>query len=254
MAISQARVQPQGIRPLGASLPGLHIKTKGLPSRPNELLISRRGIEGLRNGSSLSSTGSPYDASQVEDTPDHAFPTKSLPAPPALAALRPPRGSSLNIMRDSDNHSHIPRPMKIRPVPIDTTNPREDMLPAPLSPEANGPSSRSSSNYEANPSIQTVQEDGSSDFIPSPLPPQMTDMIVPPITKIHFSCYQSHRSMPVTNNAWYSVPCMTCSKMDQEVRYRCIFCCLRICGDCFENLQKCTDRSLTEFMAMHDTS
>lgn len=249
MAISQTRVQPQGLRPLGASLPGLYIKTKGLPSRPNELFISRKGAEALRNGSSSSSTGSPYDASQIEDIPDNAFPAKSLPVPPQFSAGRPPRGSSLN-PRDIDNHSNIPRPMKIRPVPIDTTNPREDVLPAQLSPEANG-TRPSQSHYDAN---QRAQEDGSSDAIPSPLPPQMTDIIVPPITKIHFSCYQSHRSMPGTTNVWYSVPCMTCSKIDQEERYRCIFCCLRICGDCFDDLQKCTDRSLTDFMDMRDTS
>lgn len=41
---------------------------------------------------------------------------------------------------------------------------------------------------------------------------------------------------------------MTCLKADQEVRWRCVFCCLRICADCLGGIKGCKDRSLIEFM------
>ncbi|KAK2822984.1 hypothetical protein FQN49_007587 [Arthroderma sp. PD_2] len=41
---------------------------------------------------------------------------------------------------------------------------------------------------------------------------------------------------------------MTCLKSDQEVRWRCLFCCLRICGDCVKGIKGCKDRSLIEYM------
>lgn len=41
---------------------------------------------------------------------------------------------------------------------------------------------------------------------------------------------------------------MTCLKADQEVRWRCVFCCLRICADCLGGIKRCKDRSLIEFM------
>jgi len=71
---------------------------------------------------------------------------------------------------------------------------------------------------------------------------------VPPLNKVHFACYQSHRSFAVSNNVRYPVPCMTCLKSDQQLRWRCTFCCLRICGDCVQAIQKCEARSLKELL------
>nr|KMM66884.1 hypothetical protein CPAG_03220 [Coccidioides posadasii RMSCC 3488] len=79
-------------------------------------------------------------------------------------------------------------------------------------------------------------------------PPIVQVEAVPPLTKVHFSCYQSHRSFMVSKNAYYSVPCMTCLKADQQPRYRCTFCCLRVCGDCAKGISNCKDRSLMEFL------
>ncbi|KAI2012732.1 hypothetical protein LOZ39_003834 [Ophidiomyces ophidiicola] len=72
--------------------------------------------------------------------------------------------------------------------------------------------------------------------------------VVPPLTKVHFACYQSHRSFMASKNAYYSVPCMTCLKTDQLARWRCTFCSLRVCGDCAKGIGKCKDRSLMEFL------
>jgi len=71
---------------------------------------------------------------------------------------------------------------------------------------------------------------------------------VPPLSKVHFACYQSHRSFAVSNNVRYPVPCMTCLKSDKQLRWRCTFCCLRICGDCIQAIQKCEARSLKELL------
>ncbi|KAL1975264.1 hypothetical protein VTN31DRAFT_3656 [Thermomyces dupontii] len=80
-------------------------------------------------------------------------------------------------------------------------------------------------------------------------PPMPDPLVVAPLTTAHYECYQSHRSMPAANNYWCATPCMTCRKMDQEIRHRCVFCSLRICADCFEELQKVPSRSLRVMMA-----
>jgi hypothetical protein len=74
------------------------------------------------------------------------------------------------------------------------------------------------------------------------------DLFIPPLTKVHFACYQSHRSFAVSNNVRCSVPCMTCLKSDQQLRWQCTFCCLRICGDCVQAIRKCKSRSLKELL------
>ena len=112
-----------------------------------------------------------------------------------------------------------------------------------------------SNNHRKNhPPIEVDERNGISDADAPYVPPLPEPLIVPPLTKVHFSCFQSHRSMPVSNNVWYAVPCMTCSKLDQEVRYRCTFCCLRICTNCFQSLQKCKDRSLAELVSTSSPS
>lgn len=74
--------------------------------------------------------------------------------------------------------------------------------------------------------------------------------VAAPLNKLHFNCYQEHRSMPSAANVWHSVPCMTCNKVDREVRHRCVFCCLRICEGCYGALQKCSRRSLDELLTL----
>ena len=54
--------------------------------------------------------------------------------------------------------------------------------------------------------------------------------------------------MPVAQNVWCPLPCMTCHNFDREIRHRCVFCALRICESCYQGLQKCQNRSLAELM------
>ncbi|PGH18489.1 hypothetical protein AJ80_04459 [Polytolypa hystricis UAMH7299] len=72
--------------------------------------------------------------------------------------------------------------------------------------------------------------------------------VIPPLTKVHFACFQSHRTFVASKNARYPVPCMTCLKHDKEMRWRCTFCCLRICAECLQGIRKCKGRSLKELM------
>ncbi|KAL4802885.1 hypothetical protein BDV18DRAFT_46952 [Aspergillus unguis] len=78
-------------------------------------------------------------------------------------------------------------------------------------------------------------------------PPEVEPFPVP-LNKLHYSCYQEHRAMPAAANVWYALPCMTCHKFDREIRHRCVFCCLRVCADCHQALQKIPRRSLTQLM------
>ncbi|MCJ1382520.1 hypothetical protein MMC17_005633 [Xylographa soralifera] len=66
----------------------------------------------------------------------------------------------------------------------------------------------------------------------------------PPLTSIHFSCYQSHRNMNSSKNDVAQVPCMACKVDDKEIRWKCSWCCLRICKRCIEVLDETKDRDL----------
>lgn len=79
-------------------------------------------------------------------------------------------------------------------------------------------------------------------------PPLDFEPVAAPLNKVHLACFQEHRNMPVAQNAWCSIPCMTCLKFDREIRHRCVFCCLRICEGCHQALMKCKNRSLEELM------
>ncbi|EKV11171.1 hypothetical protein Pdw03_7776 [Penicillium digitatum] len=78
----------------------------------------------------------------------------------------------------------------------------------------------------------------------SPFVPPDVEPVAPRLNEIHLTCYQQHRAMPVAQNTWCSMPCMTCQKFDTEIRRRCVFCCLRICESCYQILQKCKNRSV----------
>ncbi|KAA6415567.1 MAG: hypothetical protein FRX48_00283 [Lasallia pustulata] len=67
---------------------------------------------------------------------------------------------------------------------------------------------------------------------------------IPPLTLLHFQCYQSHRSMKRSSNIHAPVPCMTCRVDDTEMRWKCTWCCLRICGACMQKLEKVPGKDL----------
>ncbi|KAL4902509.1 hypothetical protein BDW74DRAFT_157932 [Aspergillus multicolor] len=118
----------------------------------------------------------------------------------------------------------------------DTSDSLEDLIPSPEpEPELNGTSGASN-------------EVGSGEEDARPFTPPEVDPVAVPLNQLHYACYQDHRAMPAAGNVWYALPCMTCQKFDREIRHRCVFCCLRVCADCFQTLQKCQRRSLTQLM------
>lgn len=296
--VTEARLQPQGLRRpglLSKALPGVG---KGLPSRPNELLL-RRGInsgDSPRDSSPLTIASAPDLALASSSRDEKQLPAKPLPTPPAIsqqpATTLPPRGSSLSPRLNNQGRpsplslpatpkpASEPLPTKELPLPRKSLSPTkrdipiEDFIPEPelKSPQKpaepfmesnlavnsnstvasisnysnSSPNSNPNSNSNSTTNLARLDSDTSNEPY---VPPVEENITAPPLTKIHYACYQSHRSMPTSNNVWYAVPCMTCQKVDQEVRHRCTFCCLRVCRACYESLQKCANRSLAELMA-----
>ncbi|BDD57895.1 hypothetical protein MPDQ_004096 [Monascus purpureus] len=176
----------------------------------------------------------PAPSGPLPDLPTFSASQKSADRPPVD---RPPMN------RHDQGYVEIPRPVRMpgKP-PISTATsppegeePLEDFIPDP---EYSSP--------QLDTDIPSPREQVEPD--PEPLtPPEMVE-IAAPLAKVHFACYQDHRSMPISRNAWYSTPCMACHKQDREIRHRCVFCSLRICSGCFETLQKCQNRSLAQLV------
>lgn len=75
-----------------------------------------------------------------------------------------------------------------------------------------------------------------------------TSTAVPPLTLAHHHCYHSHRTMQLSRNVYASVPCMTCYQDDKEPRWKCSWCCLRICRQCLELLENSSDRTVLDIL------
>ena len=180
-------------------------------------------------------TASPFslDAAPMGDMLSDRYP---MPTPPA------PSNRNANDNDNGNSHDYYPGSLTVPPfrrTPSDAsscTEPLEDYIPEPE------PVDRDSDTVS--PAI--LDEEGEE--VDSWTPPEAD--AAAPLTKLHFGCYQEHRSMPITANVWHAVPCMTCHKPDREVRHRCVFCCLRICEDCYQGLQKCPRRSLKDLLDM----
>ncbi|KAL8943602.1 MAG: hypothetical protein Q9216_000967 [Gyalolechia sp. 2 TL-2023] len=65
-----------------------------------------------------------------------------------------------------------------------------------------------------------------------------------PLLPTHWACYQSHQRMLRSYNTQHPVPCMACGVEDEQVRWKCVWCCLRICGECMEKLNQIESRDL----------
>ena len=68
--------------------------------------------------------------------------------------------------------------------------------------------------------------------LPKTFPDGLIPTPKPPLTNIHHKCYTHHQRMPRSSNKVYPVPCMTCGNMEGEVFWKCVWCYLRICGEC----------------------
>lgn len=105
-------------------------------------------------------------------------------------------------------------------------------------------------------SMDSSRESPRSSAQPPPSPPAVplhtddvwTSMAVPPLTLAHYQCYHSHRTMQLSRNVHASVPCMTCFSEDKEPRWKCSWCCLRICRHCLDLLENSRERAVSDIL------
>jgi hypothetical protein len=72
---------------------------------------------------------------------------------------------------------------------------------------------------------------------PNPAP-EGTVFAAPPLRPKNFNCMQRHRSMYRDRNSHCPLSCQTCERQDAEVRWKCKWCYLRICGSCMDLLSE----------------
>lgn len=175
------------------------------------------------------STGSPEPtAPATAPTASRSLPTQSH-QPPIQQNL-PPTPTNANAEADEES---------------DALTPLEDFIPTPDGASTPLDLEQMSSNEAAGPPAASGPAQ----------PPSLNDIVdipAPPLNKVHYACFQDHRNMPIAQNVWCPVPCMTCHKKDQEIRHRCVFCSLRVCGGCFRELQKVKRRDLGVFLKTVD--
>ncbi|KAE8141461.1 hypothetical protein BDV38DRAFT_237985 [Aspergillus pseudotamarii] len=196
------------------------------------------------------------------------LPPNPLPSPPPF-----PSAPTDSFSNQSPYHHINPTPKyEDRPLPrfprVPVPKREEPPAPAPVQ-QVTPPSSEDQYPIHHQEHVRPI-EDPLESFIPEPEPelddtsatvepvsveesngpwtPPDYEPVAAPLNQLHYACYQDHRSMPIANNLWHPLPCMTCQKYDREIRYRCVFCCLRICAGCYQALQKCPNRSLEQLM------
>ncbi|KAE8145132.1 hypothetical protein BDV25DRAFT_76948 [Aspergillus avenaceus] len=271
MAILDKENRPRGLRM--PSLSAIRSKKKGTESPSRRDSSSDEISVSVRNGST---GGRSY---YEKDLPPDPLP--SLPLYPSAPANSSSNQSPYHHINGDSKREERPLPSFPR-VPV----PRREEPPAPLPAPAPVPvvapavapvfeqqvtPPSSEDQYPIHPKdhIRPTEESLES-FIPEPEPeldgagtplepvssqenegpwtPPDFEPVAAPLDKLHYACYQDHRSMPTANNVWHALPCMTCQKYDREIRHRCVFCCLRICASCYQTLQKCPNRSLAQLM------
>jgi hypothetical protein len=265
MAAVSERIQ--GLRRPGASL-----LKKTLPARPSDKALSRKAVNPVAADININISENPPSTFRENTEPQKDLPLPPPPPPPpplphvvpvASQAARPPRGSSLNDNRNNERqyYNQYERPQERQPV----NNSNNLLVPQPsrnARPVSEAPSiSQFIPDPEPEPFDLPISPDLIIDGQKTPdsssnnstihntvewTPPLPDPVVIAPLTRVHYDCFQAHRNMPQSNNVWYATACMTCQKLDQEVRHRCTFCCLRVCAACFERLQKSKDRSLAE--------
>ena len=68
-----------------------------------------------------------------------------------------------------------------------------------------------------------------------------------PVGERHMNCFQNHRFMSKRPNKIYPLACQTCQKADNEDRWGCAFCSLRVCESCYKILNE-SKRDLSTLM------
>lgn len=232
--------------------------------------------------------GMPMDTMRLNTVPvpRNYPPTSPPPSAPAGVGVHPANmkpmrnpAMSMNQVPHGDVHTatvpHAPKPIRPPSIPVVDRIPSITRSPPPPSngtispkdevPSLNGfiaedkdttgnatPVATNHVGKARDPAAEEAEEEEEEEEArpetATPLIPADVPAIAAPLNDMHFNCYQDHRAMRMANNIWYPVPCMACQKHDQEIRYRCVFCCLRVCNGCFQVLQRCQRRSLRKLL------
>ncbi|KAJ9643361.1 hypothetical protein H2199_004040 [Coniosporium tulheliwenetii] len=101
----------------------------------------------------------------------------------------------------------------------------------PSSPPEAGPTAGT---LRPTPSNYSISASPASSIIHLPLPtrPRPAETNAPLVTKLQTDCYQLHRTFHKSKNVHSSIDCMLCYRQDEENRWLCSWCALRICGWC----------------------
>jgi len=207
---------------------------------PIRLLLEKASVSTLRL------SGKPR-VSKVETSPTRLTKLKEYSHsgfdPTAVISPVPPGGEaplvypSLSVSAATSDHSTITQ---------GTAHPHSPPLtsftlsPPPSSHASSPPLSTKTS---SRPSTANSQNPSS---IYSPFTRQQTPIPItaPPIDRTHFNCYQSHRRVLKLPNKHYPVPCMICKVDNTEQRWKCAWCCLRVCTECMDALRKVEGKDL----------
>lgn len=146
----------------------------------------------------------------------------------------------------------IASPLDVRPpapIPSPPDHPPTSTSRVPLPPPAF--TSLPSQQQSHRPGMSDVMESGPASPEEIPFVP-LTETPVPrsgaPITEKHHQCYSKHATFVWSRNDFQPMACMICSKNDQERKWACVWCYLRICVECSAELMKTPGRDLQAAM------
>jgi len=72
----------------------------------------------------------------------------------------------------------------------------------------------------------------------------------PPLRPAHYRCFTGHRDLLFSANESYAVACQACGGADNQPRFTCSFCSLRVCRSCRDGLRSC-DGDLARLLGGH---
>jgi len=252
--IKPTAATPKTIQPLVP--PVLDLKTGAQISSPTEFrapqLSLTAGVEALKHALSpktplkmsaprLNPFSSPVNGPKSASS----FSTFKLNSPSLPDTVR---GASAQPSPPHSTHSDT-APLPPLP-PKDSTVRSASQLspPSTLSPPYNK-STPSSSPTSRDMSIQAMQLKAKAPFnITSPAPLDKVQR-APAVLAEQLDCFLSHRNLRSSQNSKCAVACMLCEKMDNEKRFACIFCHLRICEPCVKGLTETPGRSAEHFLS-----
>ena len=84
--------------------------------------------------------------------------------------------------------------------------------------------------------------------LPKTFPDGPIETPAPPLTVTQRKCYLSHRRIIPSRNKACPVPCMTCGEKEGKLRWKCMWCGLRICPACMAGFEA-NHRNLDDFLA-----